>query len=64
MANNVQLDGKGQKPIGGGPAPKTPQPTLPKSGSTVIDAAQAIEGNSVGGKDLTQSSVMKDRPGS
>lgn len=64
MANNVQLEGKGQKPIGGGSAPQTQQPLFPKSGSTVVDASQAVEGNSSGGSSNQQTRVMKDRPGS
>ena len=61
---NVMKEGKGQKPIGGGPAPLTPQPTLPRSGSTVVDAAQAVVGNSSGGSSNSATRCMKDRPGS
>ena len=45
MANTVKLEGKGQMPLGGGPAPQTPQPPIPGAGFTAIKAAQAVVGN-------------------
>ena len=62
MANKVIKGSSNPKPLGGGPAPQTKQPLYPKSGSTVVDASQAVVGNTGGGS--TQTRCMKDRPGS
>jgi hypothetical protein len=43
---------------------QTPQPKLPRSGSTVIKASGAVVGNSSGGASNPQTEVIKDRPGS
>ena len=60
----IEKQGRGQKPIEGGSWKQTPQPVMSKPGFVMMESSQAVVGNMSGGKDLKQSKVMKDRPGS
>jgi len=43
---------------------ETPQPVMKKPGFKMCECAQAVDGNSTGGKNLKASKEIKDRPGS